>query len=491
MNKKAVIYARVSTEMQEREGFSIPAQLDFLREFAKKHNIEIVKEYSEAQSAKAKGREKFNEMINFLNKSKDVKSILVEKTDRLYRNLTDYVKIGEDDFDIYLVKENTVISKNASSHDKFIHGIKVLIAKNFIDNLREETQKGRKRKIEEGYFIGQVPYGYKKLDKNITVPDEDKSKFVQRAFELYAKGDLSLKALRDRLYQEGYIYQKSSSKITTGMLEKMLKNECYTGMLKYDKKLSLGKHKPLVSNTLFYKAQQAFKKDNKPKTRQGHNFLFSGQITCGNCGRAITSEIKKGKHIYYHCTGNYGKCQQRKTFIKEDALEAQFNNAIKEITLDDKLADYLNAILDETYKKMNLTTKERFDSIKRQVSTLKTNKNKLLDLYIDNCLDKETYKEKSFGYDCEIERLENILNQYKNKDKDIINKGTNIIELAKGFYSLYLKQDVEEKQKMLKTLFYNASLKDGKLSYTFNRPFNYLAEYAQNKKKYPGCDSNA
>ena len=86
----------------------------------------------------------------------------------------------------------------------------------------------------------------------------------------------------------------------------------------------------------------------------------------------------------------------------------------KEITLDDKLADYLNAILDETYKKMNLTTKERFDSIKRQVSTLKTNKNKLLDLYIDNCLDKETYKEKSFGYDCEIERLENILNQLDN-----------------------------------------------------------------------------
>ena len=215
MNKKAVIYARVSTGMQEKEGFSIPAQLDFLRDFAQKHNIQIVKEYCEAQSAKEKGREKFNKMLEFLKKSKDVKSILVEKTDRLYRNFTDYVKIGEDDFDIYLVKENTIISKDACSHDKFIHGVKVLMAKNFIDNLREETQKGRRRKIEEGYFIGQVPYGYKKLDKNITIPDENKSKFVKRAFELYAQGNLSLKTVANKLYQEGYIYQKSSPKITT------------------------------------------------------------------------------------------------------------------------------------------------------------------------------------------------------------------------------------------------------------------------------------
>ena len=85
-------------------------------------------------------------MIQFLKASKDVKTVLVEKTDRLYRNFKDYVEIGETEFEIHLVKENEIIGKNATSHQKFIHGIKVLMAKNFIDNLSEETRKGSLKK---------------------------------------------------------------------------------------------------------------------------------------------------------------------------------------------------------------------------------------------------------------------------------------------------------------------------------------------------------
>lgn len=136
---KAVIYARVSSDEQKREGFSIEAQLDLLRDYAHRHNITVVKEFIEVFSAKESGRPKFNEMLTFLRSSKDTKSILVEKTDRLYRNFNDYVKVGETEFDIYLVKENAILSKNSTSHQKLIHGVKVLFAKNFIDNLREET----------------------------------------------------------------------------------------------------------------------------------------------------------------------------------------------------------------------------------------------------------------------------------------------------------------------------------------------------------------
>ena len=67
-------------------------------------------------------------------------------------------------FYCHFIKECKIISQNSSSTAKLEHGFKVLITKNYIDNLREETQKGRFQKIEEGYFIGQVPYGYKKLN---------------------------------------------------------------------------------------------------------------------------------------------------------------------------------------------------------------------------------------------------------------------------------------------------------------------------------------
>ncbi len=196
---KAVIYARVSSDEQQKEGFSIPAQIDLLKSYAEKNNIEVVKTYEESQTAKQAGRAKFNEMLSFLHAGKDVNTILVEKTDRLYRNFKDYVLIDENKFEIHLVKENEIIGKNATSHQKFVHGIKVLMAKNYIDNLSEEVRKGRLKKVKEGYFIGRVPYGYKKLDPRTSVIDEEKAPFVRRAFELYAQGDLSLDKPKDRI----------------------------------------------------------------------------------------------------------------------------------------------------------------------------------------------------------------------------------------------------------------------------------------------------
>lgn len=159
-HKQVVIYARVSSREQEREGFSIPAQLKLLKEYALKQGFQIVKEYSDAETAKKAGRTNYNAMLAFLKDNPHIKTVLVEKTDRLYRNFKDYVTLEDYDLEVHLVKESTVISKNSKSHDKFIHGIKVLMAKNYIDNLSEEISKGLKEAVEEGYWPFKPPYGY-------------------------------------------------------------------------------------------------------------------------------------------------------------------------------------------------------------------------------------------------------------------------------------------------------------------------------------------
>lgn len=85
-------------------------------------------------------------MINFLKKNRTVNAILVEKTDRLYRNFKDYVLLDEfKNLEIHLVKEGGIISENSRSHEKLVHGFKVLMAKNYIDNLSEEIIKGQKQ----------------------------------------------------------------------------------------------------------------------------------------------------------------------------------------------------------------------------------------------------------------------------------------------------------------------------------------------------------
>ena len=69
-------------------------------------------------------------MVAFLKANPRVRIILVEKTDRFYRNLKDWVTLDDLDLEIHFVKENVVLSPDARSSEKFMHGIKVLMAKN-------------------------------------------------------------------------------------------------------------------------------------------------------------------------------------------------------------------------------------------------------------------------------------------------------------------------------------------------------------------------
>jgi site-specific DNA recombinase len=137
---EAVLYARVSSKEQE-QGYSIPAQQELLRAYAAERGMLIKQEFLDAETAKTTGRAGFNAMVSYLNTHSSCRVLLVEKTDRLYRNWKDYITIDDLDLEIHLVKENVILTKNARSGEKFMHGIKVLMAKNYIDNLSEEVQK--------------------------------------------------------------------------------------------------------------------------------------------------------------------------------------------------------------------------------------------------------------------------------------------------------------------------------------------------------------
>src|SRR6202012_4073661 len=97
----------------------------------------------------------------YLKKHSEIRAILLEKPDRLYRNLKDWVTLDEFDVEIHLVKEGVVLSRQSRSSEKFMHGIKVLMAKNYIDNLSEEARKGMQEKAEQGLWPTIAPLGYK------------------------------------------------------------------------------------------------------------------------------------------------------------------------------------------------------------------------------------------------------------------------------------------------------------------------------------------
>src|SRR5215204_3183238 len=195
--KQAVIYARVSSKEQEKEGFSIPAQLKLLKEYAAANGLTVVQEYVDVETAKQTGRAAFGEMVGFLKAHPSIRVMLVEKTDRLYRNLKDWVTVDELDVEMHFPKEGVVLSRDSRSSEKFMHGIKVLMAKNYIDNLSEEARKGMREKAEQGFWPRMAPLGYRNTTgahgKKIIVPDPARSLIVRRLFEWYSRGDISLK----------------------------------------------------------------------------------------------------------------------------------------------------------------------------------------------------------------------------------------------------------------------------------------------------------
>jgi DNA invertase Pin-like site-specific DNA recombinase len=288
--REAVIYARVSSKDQEREGYSIPAQRKTLTEYAPKLDFQIVREFVDVETAKCAGREQFGAMVAFLRNNPTCRTVIVEKTDRLYRNFRDYLTLEDLGVEIHLAKEGQIINKDSKSQAKFMHGIQVLMARNYIDNLREEVSKGMREKAEQGIYPSRPPIGYRnnKQERTIEV-DSDKAPIAKRMFELYASGRHSLSSLRRALLAEFGV------RMAKGYLEKLLKNPFYMGQFRWQGKTYQGSHTPLVPRQIFQEVQAMFRGRNKPKYRK-HEFAFRGLLTCAYDKSKITAEMKKAVH---------------------------------------------------------------------------------------------------------------------------------------------------------------------------------------------------
>jgi len=238
-----VVYARVSSREQEREGYSIPAQLKLLHEYARKQGLRVVREFVDIESAKNPGRREFGNMLSFLENDEHCRIILVEKTDRLYRNRTDALRVEQleqdRDVQIHLVKESTIICKDSRSQVRFTHDVHVAVAKFYSENLREEVKKGMREKAEQGIYPAHAPFGYRNNGTTRAIDvDPVKAPVVKRVFELYACGRHTLLSLRKAVRSETGIV------INRSYFEKMLKNRFYLGFFRWQGVEYKGHHDP-------------------------------------------------------------------------------------------------------------------------------------------------------------------------------------------------------------------------------------------------------
>jgi DNA invertase Pin-like site-specific DNA recombinase len=347
MLRVAVVYARVSSKDQEREGFSIPAQLDLLRSYAANRQLKIDEEFIDVETAKQAGRAAFGDMVSFAKKHRGRLAILVEKTDRLYRNLRDWVTIDELDAEIHLVKENVVLSPESRSHDKFMHGIKVLMAKNYVENLGEETKKGMTAKAKQGIWPSFAPPGYRNVigpnGKRTIEPDPIDGPVITRLFARFAKGGASIKILAREFPRI------RGRRFFPAQIHLALRKRIYTGDFDFDGVMYKGTYTPLVSRETWERVQAILDGRTSSQSRQRkHQFALAGLIRCGHCGCLMVGELKKARYVYYHCTEGRGRCDD--PYVREEKLLAEMAHTMQQLVIAPDTLERLEAAVTESDK---------------------------------------------------------------------------------------------------------------------------------------------
>ncbi len=136
-----------------------------------------------------------------------------------------------------------MLSRDSRSSDKFIHGIKVLMAKNFIDNLSEETRKGLTQKAEEGMWPSHAPLGYRNatLDgRRFMAPDPERAAPVVRMFEAMATGQYAIDDVTRMAKVNGLRFKKSKAPLPRSTVHQLLRNPLYMGEFWWKGKLYQG-----------------------------------------------------------------------------------------------------------------------------------------------------------------------------------------------------------------------------------------------------------
>ena len=330
---KYCLYARKSTESEERQILSIDSQIKEMLQLAEREGLEVVEMRRESHSAKATGeRTVFNQLLNDIRLGK-FNGLLTWAPDRLSRNAGDLGAIV-DLMDQKLLIEIRTYGQvfTNSPNEKFLLMILGSQAKLENDNRGVNVKRGLRARAEMGLWPGLAPLGYlnqNRMDRKCQIiVDEARAPIIKQMYEKVAYEKMSGRKVYNWLRYDLNFYTRGNKPLTLSGVYRILGNPIYYGMYEYPRESGnwyQGKHKPLVTQELFDKAQAQLTRDNI--VRENKEFAFTKLFTCGYCQSGISAEEKykqlkdgtSAKYIYYGCSRARDRNCKNK-YIREEEL---------------------------------------------------------------------------------------------------------------------------------------------------------------------------
>ena len=492
--RRFIAYYRVSTEEQKRNNFSLSTQRKLVHEYAKRNGLLLVTEREESHSGwTPSSRPQFADSVRQLESDATIEGIIVSRIDRLARNLTDGANILEN-------LKRVIVSVNEGEIDPSVPGsvfqfnILLSTSKHYSDQLSGRVKRGMQARAEQGYFLGVRPLGYLADDSvkpSSTKLDPARAHLIQELFEETASKKLDLDAATAWAKTRGLRTRKGRVPARSE-IHFILTNPAYYGMVRTKHGLYSGKHTPLISEQLFNRVQDTLRR--RISSGSLHRNPFKGILTCADCGRplTLTEKAKAGKtYRYQHCPSSRTTCT-RPTF-SERKLSDSLVSVLRGIQISPEIESMLQALVAESqaeFSEYRRARNAKVVALKAEAQAKEDQKHTALRMHLSNLIDQQEYNRTVAELDEEIAVVTSQIDELRSTEDPRFESITELFELMKRAPALYMKQDDEERARMLRVVTSNCEVTAESIVPTYRKPFSGIAEGLETGEWWACLDSN-
>jgi site-specific DNA recombinase len=332
-----------------------------------------------------------------------------------------------------------------------------------------------REKAEEGIYPGRAPFGYKNnsVTRGIEI-DPQRAPVLRKIFEMYASGQYSLTTLREA------VLKNLGVRVNRSYLETMLKNPFYIGRFVWQGIEYKGTHEPLVSLELFQRVQDTFAGRNKPKYRK-HNFAFAGLLTCVHDGCTVTTELQKGKYVYYRCSHGRGKCSL--PYMREEEVSDKMGALLKQIYVPETFANAIVHSLEQDSSCAEQWRQAQLAGIQKRLAALRTRMDQMYEDKLDDKIDEGFWRRKMAECRDQERTLETALSGLSQPiTSENVLTAKRIFELANKAHFLYVTRNHAERGQLLQSVLLNCATDGVSFWPTYRKPFDLIFERAKNEE---------
>ena len=356
---KAVIYCRVSTERQVKEGDGLKSQETRCREYARAKGYNVLRVFSdEGVSGSLPNRPAIRETLAFLATQKESCIVIVDDISRLARGMDAYIELRSLFYAHRAIIESPNPGFGETSHEHFVGNILASVAAYQRDANAEQVKNRMRARLLNGYWTFPAPLGYtygQGLDgKKLLVVDPDTAPFVRDAFEGFASGRFEHQTDVVRYLETRLPFSRKSCAHPQRVKE-MFSRVHYAGYIEYpDWEVSLrqGKHQAIIAMEVYDRVQQRLGRKAKAPNRKDirEDFPLRGFVLCPECRQPMTASWATGrasKHPYYRCKTD--SCVLRGKSIRKNEMEGCFEDLLRTLAPSEAVLDLTRMILRESW----------------------------------------------------------------------------------------------------------------------------------------------